>query len=189
VSEYAEIGDASYIGPGAVIAAGVRIGWGCTISAGAKIGQTGFGYELKPLLDDPDDLYLKPKPHPFGVVLEDFVDVGANACIDRGSWRDTRVGKGTKIDNLVHIAHNVITGQDCLIVAGAEVSGSCILGDRVYIGPNACVRERLTLGEGSIVGLGAVVVKHVPPGEVWAGNPARKFGPVTEWPPAPPKED
>lgn len=189
VSKNAVIGDNAVIDAYAVIGGNVFIGWGCYIGPGAKIGQSGFGYEYVPLLDDPENLYLRPKKHNFGVVLKDWVDVGANTCIDRGSWRDTVIGKGTKIDNLVHIAHNVVTGEDCLIVAGAEVSGSCDLGNRVYIGPNACVRERLELGDGCIVGIGAVVVKNVHHDTIVAGNPAGRFGPVVEWPPGPPKEE
>lgn len=184
----ADIGRGSVIHAGAVIGADVRIGWNCVIGPGAKIGQAGFGYEYVPEPDNPDPRwYWRQKPHPFGVIIGDNVDVGANTCIDRGSWRNTVIGAGTKIDNLVHIAHNVITGRDCIVIAHAEISGSCVLRDRAYIAPGAMVRERLTVGEGSIVGLGAVVVKDVPDGMIVVGNPARVMKAVTEWPPPPPE--
>lgn len=183
-----EIGDGCYVSAHASIEGTVRIGWGCFIGPGARIGSPGFGYEWVPEPDDPDPRrYWKWKPHDFGVVLGDFVDVGANACIDRGSWRNTVIGGGTKIDNLVHIAHNVVTGRNCCIIAGAEVSGSCELADEVYIAPNACVRERLSLGRHCIVGLGAVVVKDVPAEMIVAGCPATVRGRVTDWPPPPPE--
>lgn len=151
------------------------------IGPGARIGQIGFGYAYD------DEAGWMQKPHKHGVHLDENVHVGANTCIDRGSWRNTTIGAGTKIDNLVHIAHNVQIGRRCAIVAGAEISGSCVLEDMVYVGPCASIRERLTIGEGSIVGMGAVVVKDVAPHTIVAGVPAREFGPVTEWPPPPPE--
>jgi UDP-3-O-[3-hydroxymyristoyl] glucosamine N-acyltransferase len=160
---HATLDDGVYIGPNAII------------------GHGGLGYDWVP---GAGWVY---KTHAHRVHLMENVHVHANTCIDRGSWRDTVIGPGTKIDNLVHIAHNVMTGAQCMIVAGAEVSGSCVLDDRVYIGPNACVRERLSLGEGCIVGMGSVVTRHVPPGMVVAGCPARVLKAVEQWPPPPPE--
>lgn len=184
-----QLGDGCHVSAHASIEGPVRIGWGVFIGPGARIGSPGFGYEWVPEPDNPDPRrYWKWKSHDYGVVLGDFVDVGANACIDRGSWRDTVIGAGTKIDNLVHIAHNVVTGRDCMVIAGAEISGSCVLEDRAYVAPKACVRERLTLGEECIVGLGAVVVKDVPARMIVVGNPARVMKAVDEWRPPPPPE-
>ena len=163
------------VGPFATLERGVYVG------PGSVIGGSGCGY-----LYDEDAGWVH-KEHEFRVVLAEGVHVHSNVCVDRGSWRDTYIGAGTVIDNLVHIAHNVVTGRHCMIIAGAEVSGSCNLADQVYIGPNACVRERLSVGRRTIVGMGAVVVKDVDPGTVVAGVPAKYFGPVTEWPPPPPE--
>lgn len=146
----------------------ITIGKDCVIQPGAQIGQDGFGYTF-------ENGRWEPKPHNFGVAIEDDVHIGANTCIDRGSYRDTRIGQGTRIDNLVHIAHNVQVGRNCIIVAGAEVSGSVVIGDGAWIGPNACIREHLTIGAGAVIGIGAVVVKDVPAGETWVGNPARRL--------------
>ena len=170
------------MGPHASLDGRVIVGERCRIEAGARIGQRGHGYTYG------GDLGWVEKAHNFGVVLGDNVYVGANTCIDRGSWRDTRIGNGTKIDNLVHVAHNVQIGVDCMIIAQSEISGSVVLGDRVYLAPGALIRERLTVGSGSIVGMGAVVVKDVDRQVVVAGVPARVVGPVTDWPPPPPRD-
>lgn len=186
------IHETAYIGPDCVIEETAKIDAGAIINnayvghlsyigPNAVVGSSGFGYAYDPATG------WTFKPHEFGVYIGKGVHIGANTCVDRGSWRDTWIDDGTKIDNLVHIAHNVEIGRDCCIVAGAEISGSCVLEDRVYVAPKACVRERLTLGEECIVGLGAVVVKDVPARMVVAGNPARVMKDVTEWPPPPPE--
>lgn len=156
----------TYIAPNAYIGEHVTIGPGCIIGPGAVIGWDGFGYKRHH-----DHWVRKPQAH--GVVIEANVHIGANTCIDRGSHRDTVIGEGTRIDNLVHIAHNVQVGKHCLIIAGAELSGSVELGDWAWVGPNACVREHLTIGDEALIGIGAVVVKDIPAGETWCGNPAR----------------
>lgn len=163
------------VGPFATIERGVYIG------PGSIIGNSGCGYVYD------EEAGWTHKPHEYRVILSEGVHVHSNVCVDRGSWRDTFIGRGTVIDNLVHIAHNVVTGRHCMIIAGAEVSGSCNLADQVYIGPNACVRERLSVGRRTIVGMGAVVVKDVDDEMIVAGVPATVFGRVTEWPPPPPK--
>jgi UDP-3-O-[3-hydroxymyristoyl] glucosamine N-acyltransferase len=153
----------------------VTIGENCVIGPGAVIGCDGFGYNL-----DAQRWWKKPESH--GVVIGDDVHIGANTCIDRGSYRDTTIGDGTKIDNLVHIAHNCVIGRNCLVIAHAELSGSVEVGDGAWVGPSACVREHLSIGAGALVGLGAVVVKHVQEGQTVIGNPAR---PLSKAPPPP----
>ena len=143
------------------------VGEGHIIGPGACIGQPGFGYAHE------EDGSWSAKSHDYGVELGWEVEVGANTCIDRGSWRDTVIGDGTKIDNLVHIAHNVQIGKNVMVVAGAMIGGSVIVCDGAWIGLGAKINQRLVIGEGAIVGSGAVVVEDVPPGVVVAGVPAR----------------
>lgn len=161
-------GSGTYIDPSAVIYDCVKIGRNCKIGPGAVLGGNGFGFNWVPEADEWD-----PKDHLFGVVIEDDVEIGANTCVDRGSWRDTVIGAGTKIDNLVHVAHNVQTGRNCMIVAHAGLAGSVILEDNVWVGFGAHVNQRLTLGAYSYVGTGAVVTKDVPARMVVAGVPAK----------------
>lgn len=162
------IGPGTKVGPHAWIGMNVTIGAACVIGPGVVIGCDGFGYE-----NVGDRWERKLQNH--GVVIEDDVQVGANAVIARGSYRDTVIGTGTRIDALAFVAHNCIVGEHCMIVAHAELSGSVEVGDGAWIGPSACVREHLSIGAGALVGLGAVVVKDVSDGETWAGNPAKRL--------------
>ena len=132
------------------------------------IGQPGFGYRR-----DAIDGWWMAKEHGYGVVIGDRVEIGACSCIDRGSWRDTRIGEGTKIDNLVHVAHNVVIGRNCMLVAGCLIGGSVEIGDGAWIGLGAKINQRLKIGEGAIVGSGAVVTRDVEPRTVVAGVPAK----------------
>ena len=106
----ASIGARTSIGHGCYIGPTVTIGADCIIQSGAVIGEDGFGYERE------GNGRWAPKAHNFGVVIEDDVHIGANACIDRGSWRDTQICRGARIDNLVHVAHNVWVGEDAIVV-------------------------------------------------------------------------
>ena len=175
------------LAPGVVVGPGVQVGpdvevgpnavlaW-CTLGAGVRVGPNttigtdGFGYTRD------EAGVLVPFPHLGRVVLEDGVTVGANACIDRGALGETRVGARTRIDNLVHIAHNVRLGTDCAVIAGAMVAGSVTVGDGAWIAPSASILNGLTVGAGATVGLGAVVIRDVAPGATVAGNPARELG-------------
>lgn len=163
----ASIGKFTVVFPNAYIGPNVNIGERCVIGPGAAIGQPGFGYE------ETEDGRQQYRPHFMGVEIADDVHVGANACIDQGRHRATRIGRGTRIDNLVHVAHNVIVGEDCLIIALSELSGSVVIGDRVQVSPCACVRDWRTVGDDALVGLGAVVVSDVPPATTVMGVPAR----------------
>jgi UDP-3-O-[3-hydroxymyristoyl] glucosamine N-acyltransferase LpxD len=153
--ETAVIGKNCVLGAHVWIGIGVVVGEGCVIQPGAKIGQDGFGYER-----DEDGRWV-PKEHEFTVRLGNDVHIGANTCIDRGSWRDT------------HIAHNVVVCSDAMIVAGAEVSGSVTVGADAWIGPNACIMQRVVVGPGALIGMGSVVLKDVRAHTTVAGNPAR----------------
>jgi UDP-3-O-[3-hydroxymyristoyl] glucosamine N-acyltransferase len=165
--ETAVIGKNCVLGAHVWIGIGVVVGEGCVIQPGAKIGQDGFGYER-----DEDGRWV-PKEHEFTVRLGNDVHIGANTCIDRGSWRDTHIMQGARIDNLVHIAHNVVVCSDAMIVAGAEVSGSVTVGADAWIGPNACIMQRVVVGPGALIGMGSVVLKDVRAHTTVAGNPAR----------------
>lgn len=148
---------------------GVRVGENVTIHAGTVIGSDGFGYQPGQNKD-----WLKFE-HIGGVSIGNGVEIGANTCIDRGALGDTVIGDGTKIDNLVHIAHNVQIGRHCLVIAHAMIGGSCVIGDGAWIAPNASILQKTRIGPGSTVGLGAVVLEDVPPNEIWAGVPARRI--------------
>lgn len=160
------VGEGSVIGPHAYIGPTVRIGSNCIVGPGSCLGQDGFGYERVG-----DEWLQKPQSH--GVVVGDDVHIGANTCIDRGSYRDTFIGRGTKIDNLCHIAHNVQIGENCLVIACSEISGSVELGDRAYVAPASAIREHLRIGEEAFVGLGSVVVSHIKDGQTVYGVPAK----------------
>lgn len=139
------------------------------IGKNTAIGRDGFGYAR-----DKDGTLVKI-PHRGNVVICKGVEIGSNVCIDRAVEGSTIIGEGTKIDNLVHIAHGVKIGKNCLIVAGAVIGGSCEIGDNCFIGINASIKNKVRVGNNVTIGMGAVVLKDVPDGETWAGNPAKKI--------------
>lgn len=169
VGDDASIGERTVIHAGVHVYAGCTIGADCTIYAGAVIGADGFGYERNES--------GKPErfPHVGTVVIEDSVEIGANACIDRGTLGATVIRSHARIDNLVNIAHNVEVGRGSLIVALTMVSGGTAVGDRSWIAPSSVLRDGISVGEDATVGLGAVVVGDVPAGATVAGNPAREL--------------
>lgn len=147
----------------------VIIGNEVQIHAGTVIGSDGFGYI--------QNKTGKPQKFPQlgGVIIEDNVEIGANTCIDRGSLDNTIIRKGVKIDNLVHIAHNVVIGENSFIIAHAMIGGSTVIGKNAWVSPSASILQQLNVGENSLIGMGAVVLKDVPANEVWAGIPAKKI--------------
>jgi UDP-3-O-[3-hydroxymyristoyl] glucosamine N-acyltransferase len=133
---------------------------------GARIGQEGFGFA-----STKDGLLSVPQ---LGrVILEDDVEVGANTTIDRGSSRDTVIGAGSRLDNLVQIGHNVILGRCCVIVAQVGISGSTVLEDFVRVGGQAAMAGHLRIGQGAGIGAQAGVISDVVPGAVVLGSPAQ----------------
>ena len=148
---------------------GVVLGRDVTVHAGTVIGADGFGYH-----PDENKEWMKFE-HLGGVQVGNGVEIGANTCIDRGTLGNTVIGDGTKIDNLVHIAHNVTIGRHCLIIAQAMIGGSCVIGDNAWVAPHASLLQKVKIGNDATVGLGAVVLNDVPPGETWAGIPAKRI--------------
>ena len=161
-----EIGANTVIYGHVYLYAGMRIGRSVIIHAGTVIGADGFGYERNMEGD------FEKFPHVGGVIIEDEVEIGSNTSIDRGTLGNTIIRKGAKIDNLVHIAHNVVVGRSAVVIAHAMIGGSTVIGDHAWVAPTASVRDKLTLGEHSMVGLGAVVVRNVPDSTTVMGNPA-----------------
>jgi UDP-3-O-[3-hydroxymyristoyl] glucosamine N-acyltransferase len=184
----AEIGAGSVIGAAAAIGPGVRIGRNCAVGAGAsivhaligdrvivhpgcRIGQDGFGYVMGA------GGHAKV-PQVGRVIIQDNVEIGANTAIDRGANRDTIIGEGTKIDNLVQVGHNVVIGRHCVIVAQTGISGSVTLCDYVVLGARVGINNHVTIGEGAQIAAISVVNSDVPPGARWGGTPAK---PVKQW--------
>lgn len=164
------IGPRCIVEANAVICAGATLGAGVIVRAGAVIG--GEGFQFVAFGDE-----LLPVAHAGGVRLDDGVEVQHNTCIDRAVFGgETWVGAHSKIDNLVHIAHNVRTGQRCRIVAGAMVAGSVVLGDDVWVGPQAAISSEVVIGDGAFVSLGAVVTRDVAAGQRVTGNFAIEHG-------------
>lgn len=165
----AEVGEGTAIHAGVHIYDGVRIGRNVIIHSGTVIGADGFGYQRN------EEGELEKFPHIGGVVIEDDVEIGANTCIDRGTLGDTVICQGARIDNLVHIAHNVVVGKHAAVIADAMIGGGTRIGDYAWIAPSACLRDRISIGAKATVGLAALVTKNVPEGITVLGAPAREL--------------
>lgn len=163
----AVISDNCFIGSHVFISSSVRIGNNVTIKPHAVIGGDGFGF-----VKGEKGSYVQ-LPHFGQVFIEDDVYIGSCTCIDRGTFGDTYIRKGVKIDNLVHIAHNVDIGENTLVIASSMIAGSVKIGRDCWIAPCVAVRNGLHIGESALVGLGSVVVKPVEPGTTVMGVPAK----------------
>lgn len=161
------IGDNTVIHHNVVIECPTTIGRDCIIHSGVVIGSDGFGYNK-----DENRVPVKIN-HYGGVTIGDRVEIGANTCIDRGTIDDTVIGNDSKIDNLCHIAHNVIIGNNVFVTALSMLGGSVTLEDNVYIAPGVTVMNQITIGKNSFAGLGAVVTKNVYDNKVVVGVPAK----------------
>ncbi len=184
----AEIGSGTVISSQAVIGPQVRIGRNCSIGAGStlqaalignrviihpgvRIGQDGFGFAMSPRG------HMKV-PQIGRVIVQDDVEIGANTCIDRGASRDTVIGEGTKIDNLVQIGHNVVVGRHCVIVSQVGIAGSTTLEDFVVLGGQVGLAGHLTVGMGAQIAAQSGVAGDVPRGARYGGYPAQ---PALSW--------
>jgi UDP-3-O-[3-hydroxymyristoyl] glucosamine N-acyltransferase len=165
------IGEDSHLVSGVTLYPGTILGARVRLHAGVRVGSDGFGYV-------PTKSGVQKIPHVGRCILEDDVEVGANSTIDRGSIADTVIGAGSKLDNLVMIAHNVRLGRMCLIAAQSGIAGSTRLGDGCMIGGQVGVTGHLELGNNVKLGAGSGVMDDIPDGQMWSGAPAR---PQREW--------
>jgi UDP-3-O-[3-hydroxymyristoyl] glucosamine N-acyltransferase len=165
IGENSKLGEHSRLDSNVVIYHNCCIGNNVIIQANSTIGSIGFGYSF---IDGEHRLI----PHNGGVIIEDFVEIGANCCVDRAKFGNTVIGAGTKIDNLVQVAHNVVIGKCCLIVGQAGVAGSCKLGDGVVLGGQVGLADNIEIGDGTMIAARSGVMSNVPPGQKLAWTPA-----------------
>ena len=183
----AKIGDNVYIGPYSVIGKAtigdncvinahcriydcVTMGHHCFLKDGVKIGGPGFGFEI----DEEGHRFRFPQ---IGVVIiGNYVEIGANTCIDRGSLSNTIIGDHVKIDNLCQIAHNDVIGDDVFFTAQAGLAGSVEIGKDCWIAPNAVVNNGLKVGDNCVIGISTTVMKNVKDNKVCFGSPAKVIG-------------
>lgn len=190
VGPFAVLGDGTRVGERTAVGAGAVVGRGCTLGAdcrlhprvvlydgtsvgdrvilhaGCVLGSDGFGYAQE------GGAHVKV-PQVGRVVVEDDVEIGANTTIDRGALEETRVGRGTKIDNLVQLGHNVVVGPGCILVAQSGISGSSTLGAGVMIAGQSGAVGHIRIGDGARVGAKSAVTKDVPAGGFVTGHPAQ----------------
>jgi UDP-3-O-[3-hydroxymyristoyl] glucosamine N-acyltransferase len=178
-----EIGSGTVIGANAVIGPQVKIGRNCSIGIGTsilcaligndviihpgcRIGQDGYGF-----LSGREG-HIKV-PQTGRVLIQSAVEIGAGTTVDRGALRDTVIGEGTKIDNLVQVGHNVVIGRNCIVVSQSGIAGSSVLGDGVVLGARVGVSDHAIIGEGAQIAARSSVVGEIPPGVRWGGSPAK----------------
>ncbi|ETK90811.1 UDP-3-O-[3-hydroxymyristoyl] glucosamine N-acyltransferase [Phytophthora nicotianae] len=171
IGEFSTIGEDVVIEDGTTIGANVTL-QNCTIGSrvvihpGARIGQDGFGFML-----DAKGEHTK-KPQELRVEIHDHVEIGANCTIDRGSWRNTVVGNGCKLDNLIQIGHNVQLGTGCVIAAQTGIAGSTTLGNNVYIGGQVGVAQHLKIGDNVRIAAKSGVMNNLESNATYGGSPA-----------------
>jgi UDP-3-O-[3-hydroxymyristoyl] glucosamine N-acyltransferase len=165
VGDGAQVGAASVLFPSVVIGHHTHIGRRVRVHAGSVIGGDGFGYVF-------DGHRHHKMPQVGTVIVDDDVEIGCNVTIDRATMGATRVGEGTKIDNLVQIAHNVQIGRDCIICGLAGISGSVVVEDNVVVAGQVGIRDHTKLGKGAVLGAKCGVMNDIAPGEFVLGSPA-----------------
>ncbi len=189
VGPHVVVGDRAVVGNGSALHAGVVVGDDVTVGrhcdlyphvvlrervtvgdrvvlhAGAVIGSDGFGYHWNGTVHE-------KVPQIGTVVIEDDVEIGSCACVDRAKFGATRIGRGTKVDNLVQVAHNVTIGPHCVIVGQTGIAGSVQLGTGVVLGGQTAVRDHVVLGDGAISAARSAIAKDVAPGQTVSGMPA-----------------
>lgn len=166
VGDGVSVGSASRLFPHVTLYSGAELGDRVVLHSGVRIGSDGFGYVFT-------GGEHRKIPHVGRCIIGSDVEIGANTTVDRGSIDDTVIGRGTRIDNLVQIGHNVCVGELCLIMAQVGISGSAQIGDGVVLAGQAGLGGHITIGAGARIGGQSGVFGNVPAGEVWSGYPAR----------------
>jgi UDP-3-O-[3-hydroxymyristoyl] glucosamine N-acyltransferase len=175
IGDYVKVGDNCVIGNNTIIGDDVKlvqncsVGDNCIIQPGVVIGADGFAFERH------QNGKLERFPHIRGVKVGNDVEICSNSSIARGSLSDTIVGDGTKIDALVHVAHNVIIGRNCELTAGTIIGGSTTLGDMCWTGLNCTLKDNIKVGNNVIIASGASVIRDIQDGDVVAGVPAKSI--------------
>lgn len=166
ILDHSHVGSLTQIWSGAVIRERTIIGSHCIIHPNASIGADGFGFEPHPQKG------LVKVPQIGNVVIGNFVEIGANSCVDRAKFSSTIIGDGCKIDNLVQIGHNCKLGMFCIMAGNSGLAGSVTLGNGVVIGGSASIKDHVTIGDKATVGAGSGVTKNIEPGKTVLGYPA-----------------
>ncbi len=166
VSGPCSIGEDSKLFPQVTVYSGTEIGRRVRIHAGTAIGVDGYGYVY-------DGSQHRKIPQVGGVVIGDDVEIGANVTIDRGALGNTMIGAGTKIDNLVQLAHNVVLGKGCLVISQTGIAGSTVLGDFVTVAGQVGIAGHLKIGDGATIAAQSGVMRDIPPGQKVFGSPAQ----------------
>ena len=165
VGDDVTVGEDCVLFPNVVVRERVTVGNRVVIHAGSVLGSDGFGYRW-------DGSKHAKVPQIGTVVVEDDVEIGSCVCVDRAKFAATRIGRGTKIDNLVQVAHNVQVGPHCIIVGHVGIAGSAKLGTGVVLGGQVAVRDHVTIGDGSMVAATSAIAEDVPPKSFMSGTPA-----------------
>lgn len=160
------LGDETNLFPNVTVYPRTQIGQRVRIHAGSVIGSDGFGYVL-------DAGVHRKVPQVGNVVIGDDVEIGANVSIDRGALGSTKIGRGTKIDNLVQIAHNVVIGENCIVIAQVGIAGSTKLGNYVILAGQVGLAGHLKIGDKATIAAQSGVMDNIPPGTTWFGSPAQ----------------
>lgn len=166
ILDEATVGDRTIIWSGTVVRERCHIGSDCIIHPNATIGADGFGFRPCP------ERGLAKIPQIGNVVIGNYVEIGANTCVDRGKFSSTIIGDGCKIDNLVQIGHNSVLGKYCIMAGNSGLAGSVTLGNGVIIGGSASIKDHTTIGDGATVGAGSGVTGDIEAGKVVLGYPA-----------------
>ncbi|MBS2029654.1 MAG: UDP-3-O-(3-hydroxymyristoyl)glucosamine N-acyltransferase [Deltaproteobacteria bacterium] len=168
VGEGAQVGADSRVGVGVKILHGCVVGNRVILQPGVVLGGDGFGFAL-----DLEEGQLLKVPQVGIVLVEDDVEIGANSCVDRATMGQTRIGRGTKIDNLVQVGHNVTVGAMSILCGQVGLAGSCKIGDGAVLGGQAGVANHLRVGDGAKIAGQSGVGSDIPDGEIWSGSPAQ----------------